>query len=365
MSDHLEILLSDTVGFIAKLPHHLIEAFQATLEELQYADLLLHVIDASDPHREAHIEVVDRLIDKLAKPGVPVLRCYNKADLVGDVSNLPIGEKNIPMCARSGIGMDELLTRIGGAGPTARAGAGAPRGLPAGGRRGRGRLPRGAVRPPEALCKGAGGMKEYLVPTGDGEAQFIERRSRFIGHIFLTETEEEALARLKQMREQYWDATHNVYAYIIRDGATRFSDDGEPGGTAGMPVLQVLQREELYNVTCVVTRYFGGILLGAGGLVRAYAHGAKIAVDAAGRSIKRIWTNVYLPCPYSWYERIRLEVAAFGGMIRETQFGADVELDLLLPEEQTQGFLERVTDLSAGTIEGLIGKQEYRAFPLP
>ena len=83
-------------------------------------------------------------------------------------------------------------------------------------------------------------MKEYLVPTGDGEAQFIERRSRFIGHIFLTETEEEALARLKQMREQYWDATHNVYAYIIRDGATRFSDDGEPGGTAGMPVLQVL-----------------------------------------------------------------------------------------------------------------------------
>ena len=153
-------------------------------------------------------------------------------------------------------------------------------------------------------------MKEYLVPTGDGEAQFIERRSRFIGHIFLTETEEEALARLKQMREQYWDATHNVYAYIIRDGATRFSDDGEPGGTAGMPVLQVLQREELYNVTCVVTRYFGG-------------------------------------------------------MIRETQFGADVELDLLLPEEQTQGFLERVTDLSAGTIEGLIGKQEYRAFPLP
>lgn len=148
-------------------------------------------------------------------------------------------------------------------------------------------------------------MKEYLVPTGDGEAQFIERRSRFIGHIFLTETEEEALARLKQMREQYWDATHNVYAYIIRDGATRFSDDGEPGGTAGMPVLQVLQREELYNVTCVVTRYFGGILLGAGGLVRAYAHGAKIAVDAAGRSIKRIWTNVYLPCPYSWYERIR------------------------------------------------------------
>ena len=112
VSDHLEVLLSDTVGFIAKLPHHLIEAFQATLEELQYADLLLHVIDASDPQREAHIEVVDRLITKLAKPGVPVLRCYNKADLLEDVSNLPVGEKNISMCARSGVGLEELLTRI-------------------------------------------------------------------------------------------------------------------------------------------------------------------------------------------------------------------------------------------------------------
>ena len=209
-------------------------------------------------------------------------------------------------------------------------------------------------------------MTPYRTAAGYGEAEYEDKRSRFIGHIKPVTSENEAKAFIDEMRRTYADATHNVFAYVLREGnILRWSDDGEPGGTAGMPVLQVLQREELYNVTCVVTRYFGGILLGAGGLVRAYAHGAKIAVDAAGRSIKRIWTNVYLPCPYSWYERIRLEVAAFGGMIRETQFGADVELDLLLPEEQTQGFLERVTDLSAGTIEGLIGKQEYRAFPLP
>lgn len=207
-------------------------------------------------------------------------------------------------------------------------------------------------------------MTEYLVPTRDADAEFVERRSRFIGHIFCTETEEEALACLKRMREKYWDATHNVYAYIIRDGATRFSDDGEPGGTAGMPVLQVLQREGMFNVTCVVTRYFGGILLGAGGLVRAYAHSAKIALDEAGKSMKRVWTNVYLPCPYSWYERIKLEVAAFGGIIRNTDFGADVSLDLLLPEVQVKPFLERVTDISAGTIDALIGENEYRAFPL-
>ena len=207
-------------------------------------------------------------------------------------------------------------------------------------------------------------MNEYLVPTKDADAEFTERRSRFIGHIFLTETEEEALARLKQMRETYWDATHNVYAYIIKDGATRFSDDGEPGGTAGMPVLQVLQREGIFNVTCVVTRYFGGILLGAGGLVRAYAHSAKIALEAAGKSIKRVWTKIYLPCPYSWYERVKLEVAAFGGVVEGTDFGADVSFDLLLPEQQVKPFLDRVTDLSAGTITGLIGENEYRAFPL-
>lgn len=207
-------------------------------------------------------------------------------------------------------------------------------------------------------------MTEYLVPTKDADAEFIERRSKFIGHIFCTDTEEEALARLKQMRETFWDATHNVYAYIIKDGATRFSDDGEPGGTAGMPVMQVLQREGIYNVTCVVTRYFGGILLGAGGLVRAYAHSAKLALDAAGRSRKRVWTALYLPCPYGWYERIKLEVSSFGGVVRNAEFGADVEFDLLLPEAQTQPFLDRVFDLSAGTIEGLIAGQEYRAFPV-
>ena len=105
-------------------------------------------------------------------------------------------------------------------------------------------------------------------------------------------------------------------------------------------------------------------LLGAGGLVRAYAHGAKIALDAAGRSMKRVWTNVYLPCPYSWYERVKLEIAAFDGIIKNTDFGADVSFDLLLPETQTQPFLARVLYLSAGTIEGLVGENEYRAFPL-
>ncbi len=207
-------------------------------------------------------------------------------------------------------------------------------------------------------------MDEYLVPTKDAEAEFIEKRSRFIGHIWVTETEEEAIAHIKKMREQYWDATHNVYAYIIKDGPTRFSDDGEPGGTAGMPTLQVLQREGLFNVCCVVTRYFGGILLGAGGLVRAYTKGAKIAVDAAGKSMKRVWDVIWLPVPYSWFERMKIEVANHEGIVRDIQYGADVELEVLTPTGRTQEFLDRVVDVSAGTLEGMITGQEYRAFPI-
>lgn len=207
-------------------------------------------------------------------------------------------------------------------------------------------------------------MDEYLVPSEYGEDEFIEKKSRFIGRIWPVETEEEALARIQEMKKKHYDATHNCWAYIIRDGAVRFSDDGEPGGTAGMPMLQVLQREELFNAVCVVTRYFGGILLGAGGLVRAYTKGAKIAVDAAGKSMKRVWTVLYVPCPYSFYERVRLEAEGFGGIVRKADFGAEVELELLFPEAKTQEFLDRLTDMTAGTVESMEIGQEYRAFPV-
>lgn len=207
-------------------------------------------------------------------------------------------------------------------------------------------------------------MDEYLVPSEYGEDEFIEKKSRFIGRIWPAETEEEALARIQEMKKKHYDATHNCWAYIIRDGAVRFSDDGEPGGTAGMPMLQVLQREGLFNAVCVVTRYFGGILLGAGGLVRAYTKGAKIAVDAAGKSMKRVWTVLYVPCPYSFYERVRLEAEGFGGIVRKADFGAEVELELLFPEAKTQEFLDRLTDMTAGTVESMEIGQEYRAFPV-
>ena len=207
-------------------------------------------------------------------------------------------------------------------------------------------------------------MDEYLVPTQFGEDEFVEKKARFIGRVWPVETEAEALDKIQQMKKQHYDATHNCWAYIIKDGPVRFSDDGEPGGTAGMPMLQVLQREGLFNVVCVVTRYFGGILLGAGGLVRAYTKGAKIAVNAAGKSMKRVWAALYVPCPYAYYERIKLETAAFGGIIRNTEFGAEVELEILLPEGRTQPFLERLTDMTAAEVEGMEVGREYRAFPV-
>ena len=207
-------------------------------------------------------------------------------------------------------------------------------------------------------------MDEYLVPTQYGEDEFVEKKSRFIGRVWPVETEEEALTKIQEMKKQHYDATHNCWAYVIKDGPMRFSDDGEPGGTAGNPMMQVLQRENIYNAVCVVTRYFGGILLGAGGLVRAYTKGAKIAVDAAGKSMKRVWTVVYLPCPYTFYERVKLLIAEFGGIIRETEFGAEVELELLFPEANTEPFFVKLTDMTSGTVEGMETGKEYRAFPI-
>ena len=207
-------------------------------------------------------------------------------------------------------------------------------------------------------------MDEYLVPTQFGEDEFIEKKSRFIGRLWPVETEEAALEKIQEMKKKHYDATHNCWAYIIKDGAVRFSDDGEPGGTAGMPMLQVLQREGLFNCVCVVTRYFGGILLGAGGLVRAYTKGAKIAVDAAGKSMKRVWTVLYVPCPYTYYERLKLLVTECEGLIRNTDFGAEVELELLFAENMADRFLEKLTDMTAGTVDGMETGKEYRAFPI-
>ena len=193
--------------------------------------------------------------------------------------------------------------------------------------------------------------QEYLVPAGFGEAEFVEKRSRFIGRVWHAESEADALARIAEMRRQHRDATHNVFAYIIRGGPTRYSDDGEPQGTSGQPALNVFQSENISNVCCVVTRYYGGIPLGAGGLVRAYGKAAKTALDQAGVSLMRQWQALLIPCPYALYERVKTLVAAHGGLIESTEFAAEVLLEVFVPVDSARNCARGLADLSAGGIE--------------
>lgn len=204
-------------------------------------------------------------------------------------------------------------------------------------------------------------MDAYIIPAKDAEAEFVEKKSRFIGRIWVTETEDEALAHIKAMRQQHWDATHNVYAYIIHDGPTRYTDDGEPQGTAGMPVLEILRGSGVENVCCVVTRYFGGTLLGTGGLVRAYGKAAKDALQAAGIARKQVWKLLDLILPYTFFERLRQEVERFGGIVSDTEYSADICLHVLLPAERAEAFTARVVDLTRGSVTPIEVGEELRA----
>ena len=208
-------------------------------------------------------------------------------------------------------------------------------------------------------------MTEYYIPTEAAEAELVEKRSRFIGQVKPVETEEEARAFVEQVKKKHYDARHNCWCYRLRDGGVeRYSDDGEPQGTAGQPMLNVFQREEVTNVVCVVTRYFGGVLLGAGGLVRAYTQSAKDALDAAGVSVVRRWVEAAVPCPYSFFDRVKLEVEAHGGVLGETEYAADVTVHALLPEGQVEAFSARMTELTAGGTEVQILGEAFKAVPV-
>ena len=193
-------------------------------------------------------------------------------------------------------------------------------------------------------------MTEYYIPTKESEATFVEKRSEFIGHVWPVESEEEARTHIEAMKKKYHDARHNCWCYIIKDGPVRYSDDGEPQGTAGQPMLNVFQREDITNVCCVVTRYFGGVLLGAGGLARAYTKGAKDALTAAGICRVSLWTLWDVPCTYPLFERVKLEVESCGGMVRDVEYGADVTIHAAFPAGGAEKFEPRLTELSAGSL---------------
>ncbi len=209
-------------------------------------------------------------------------------------------------------------------------------------------------------------MSEYYIPTAPAQASFVEKRSEFIGHVWPVESEEEARGRIEEMKKKYHDARHNCWCYRLREGGVeRYSDDGEPQGTAGQPMLNVFQREEVTNVVCVVTRYFGGILLGAGGLVRAYTQGAKAALDAAGISVVRPWAVVGVSCPYPLYERVRQAVEGCGGVVDGVEYAADVTVTALLPLPRVEEYAGRITELSAGRAQAVVLEERDQAVPRP
>lgn len=208
-------------------------------------------------------------------------------------------------------------------------------------------------------------MAEYYVPARDSETEFTEKRSRFIGRVWRVETEEEAREKIAEMKAKHYDARHNCWCYIIREGnITRYSDDGEPQGTAGQPMLEVFRREGVENVCCVVTRYFGGVLLGTGGLLRAYTKSAKDALTEAGVSVVRQWAETAVSCPYNLLERMKLEVSAVDGILGEIEYGADVRIHALLPEENWEAYEARITELTAGQIAAEKLGETFRAAPV-
>ena len=206
-------------------------------------------------------------------------------------------------------------------------------------------------------------MTEYFIPTAPSETELVEKRSRFLGRVWRVSSEEEARARIEETKKRHYDARHNCWCYVIKDGPVRYSDDGEPQGTAGQPMLGVFQKEGVVNVCCVVTRYFGGVLLGAGGLVRAYTQSAKDALDAAGISVVRRWVAMEIPCTYAQLESIRREVENACGVVENVDYGADVVLSALLPEEGAADFAAHLLDVSAGTVEALEAGEQFRDVP--
>jgi len=191
----------------------------------------------------------------------------------------------------------------------------------------------------------------YKTIKGSAEARFIEKKSEFIGYIRHTPTEEEAIAFINEIRAMHRKATHNCYAYILRDNnIARHSDDGEPGGTAGVPIYEVLRKEGLTDITCVVTRYFGGVLLGAGGLVRAYTEGAKIAVDAAEILNMQTAVKTQLILEYPLYGKIGKTLSDFDVRTENEEFGADVRITLYIRSEDYENFSATLIDLCNGSI---------------
>lgn len=191
----------------------------------------------------------------------------------------------------------------------------------------------------------------YTTIESEAVAEFEEKKSIFIGHALPVKTEEEAAAFIKELKNKYRDATHNVFAYVLGDGTVqRYSDDGEPQGTAGMPVLDVIRKNGCTDTAIVVTRYFGGTLLGAGGLVRAYSHAAKLALEKAHVITYEKYTVLRLVCTYSDYGKYTAETEKFGLINDGVDFAENVTMNLAVKNSRLAEFEKLISDSSNGKL---------------
>ena len=205
-------------------------------------------------------------------------------------------------------------------------------------------------------------MTKYITVKEYGEDEFVEKRSRFIGYCKPIKTQDEATEFINEIRSKHWDATHNVYAYILSDGQImRYSDDGEPQGTAGVPVLDVIKKMGIVDVVVVVTRYFGGIMLGAGGLVRAYSHGASIALAAASPVTMRLCKECSVMCTYNQYGKVSSLIPGVGGVIDDSDFGEGVEIFFHIPEEDFGKLKKELADATSGEVQAVSEKERFYA----
>ena len=198
-----------------------------------------------------------------------------------------------------------------------------------------------------------------------GSDEFIINKSRFIGYGAPAETEEEALAFLAEIRKKHADATHNCYAYIIgrNMGVMRYSDDGEPGGTAGMPIIEVMKNRGVVNACVVVTRYFGGVLLGAGGLVRAYTQGAVTAIDACGIGVMHPTARYMMDVPYPMLSRVEYFLKSAPVIVEDKDFSDVITLTLLVKCTDEDKLLSDLTQLSEGRLKPMRFDETYMAWP--
>lgn len=192
-------------------------------------------------------------------------------------------------------------------------------------------------------------MQEYKTVEKEASDFFIEKKSKFIGYAKPVKTQEEAVEFISKIKSKHWDATHNVYAYVLRENnIQRYSDDGEPSGTAGVPVLDVMLKESLVDVCVVATRYFGGTLLGAGGLVRAYSHTSKIALEAAGIITMAQCSVMSAEVDYSFYDRLNILLSDSSAVILNTSFSDKVCVEFSVKENTVDSLNSKLIDVSNG-----------------